>query len=77
MVLVETEFWPNLLAECHRAAIPVAVVNARVSDRSLPRYLRLRGLWKRILASLSLVLAQSRGRQAAEGDWRAAGPRSL
>ena len=59
MVLVETEFWPNLLAECRCAAIPVAVVNGRVSDRSLPRYLRLRGLWKRILASLSLVLAQS------------------
>ncbi len=59
LVLVETEFWPNMLAECRRAAIPVAVVNGRVSDRSLPRYLRLRGLWKRILASVSIVLAQS------------------
>jgi 3-deoxy-D-manno-octulosonic-acid transferase len=59
LVLVETEFWPNLLTACRRKAIPVAVVNGRVSDRSLPRYLRLRFLWKQILAGLSIVLAQS------------------
>ena len=59
MVLVETEFWPNLLTACRRAAIPVAVVNGRVSDRSLPRYQRLRFLWKGILSGVSIVLAQS------------------
>jgi 3-deoxy-D-manno-octulosonic-acid transferase len=59
VVLVETEFWPNLLAACRRASIPVAVVNGRVSDRSLPRYLQLRSLWKGILAGVSIVLAQS------------------
>jgi 3-deoxy-D-manno-octulosonic-acid transferase len=59
VVLVETEFWPNLLAACRRAEIPVAVVNGRVSDRSLPRYLQLRSLWKGILAGVSIVLAQS------------------
>ena len=60
LVLVETEFWPNLLAECGKASIPVAVINGRISDRSFPRYLRLRGLWKRILLSITLVMAQSR-----------------
>ncbi len=59
LVLMETEFWPRLLVECHSAQIPVAVVNARISDRSWPRYLRLRFLWKRLLGSLALVLAQS------------------
>ena len=59
MVLVETEFWPNLLTACRRATIPVAVVNGRISDRSLPRYLRLRGVWKGILSGISIVLAQS------------------
>jgi 3-deoxy-D-manno-octulosonic-acid transferase len=59
LVLVETEFWPNLLAACRRAGIPVAVVNGRVSDRSLPRYLQLRSLWKQILAGVSILLAQS------------------
>src|ERR1035437_3166626 len=39
-VLAETEFWPNLLSGCYRRGIPVAVVNARISDRSWPRYRR-------------------------------------
>jgi 3-deoxy-D-manno-octulosonic-acid transferase len=59
VVLLETEFWPRLLSECRRAGIPVAVVNARISDRSWPRYQRLRFLWKRLLNSFALVLAQS------------------
>ncbi len=59
LVLMETEFWPRLLVECRRAQIPVAVVNARISDRSWPRYLRLRFLWRRLLGDLKLVLAQS------------------
>jgi 3-deoxy-D-manno-octulosonic-acid transferase len=58
-VLAETEFWPRMLHECRRAAIPVAVVNARISNRSYPRYLRLKVLWKRILAALSIALAQT------------------
>src|ERR1017187_10128309 len=41
LVLAETEFWPNLLSGCFRRGIPVAVVNARISDRSWPRYRRL------------------------------------
>lgn len=59
LVLAETEFWPNLLQGCFRRGIPVAVVNARISDRSWPRYRRLRGLWKPILGRLGRVLAQS------------------
>ncbi|MCL2659699.1 MAG: 3-deoxy-D-manno-octulosonic acid transferase [Acidobacteriaceae bacterium] len=59
VVLMESELWPRLLVECGRREIPVAVVNARVSDRSLPRYLRLRVLWKPLFERLSLVLAQS------------------
>jgi 3-deoxy-D-manno-octulosonic-acid transferase len=59
LVLMETEFWPRLLVECRRQGIPVAVVNARISDRSWPRYRRLRFIWKRLLNSLALVLAQS------------------
>ncbi|HEY2857415.1 MAG TPA: 3-deoxy-D-manno-octulosonic acid transferase [Terracidiphilus sp.] len=59
LILAETEFWPNLLAGCFRRQIPVAVVNARISDRSWPRYRLLRGLWRGFLSRLSLVLAQS------------------
>jgi 3-deoxy-D-manno-octulosonic-acid transferase len=59
LVLAETEFWPNLLSGCFRCGIPVAVVNARISDRSWPRYRRLRWLWEPFLRRLSVVLAQS------------------
>lgn len=60
LILAETEFWPNLLSSCYRRRIPVAVVNARVSDRSWPRYRRLRRLWRPFLQPLSRVLAQSK-----------------
>lgn len=59
LVLAETEFWPNLLHGCYRRGIPVAVVNARISDRSWPRYRSLRGLWRPILSRLSAVMAQT------------------
>jgi 3-deoxy-D-manno-octulosonic-acid transferase len=59
LVLAETEFWPNLLSGCFRRGIPVAVVNGRVSDRSWPRYHRLRGLWRPFLERLARVLAQT------------------
>jgi 3-deoxy-D-manno-octulosonic-acid transferase len=64
VVLVESEFWPRLLVECAASRIPVAVVNARVSDRSFPRYMRLRWLWKPLLGKVSLFLAQ--GEESAE-----------
>ena len=38
LILAETEFWPNLLTGCFHRDIPVVVVNARISDRSWPRY---------------------------------------
>ena len=57
-VTVESEFWPRMLVECERVGVPVAVVNARISDRSFPRYMRLRKLWLPLLAKVSLFLAQ-------------------
>ena len=59
LILAETEFWPNLLNGCFRRSIPVAVVNARISDRSWPRYQMLQRLWKPILNRLTRVLAQT------------------
>ena len=59
LVLLETELWPRLLTECRRREIPVCVVNARISDRSWPRYRRLRRLWRPLLTPLTAVLAQT------------------
>jgi 3-deoxy-D-manno-octulosonic-acid transferase len=58
-ILAETEFWPNLLSSCFRRGIPVAVVNARISDRSWPRYKLVRAFFEPLLSRLSVVLAQS------------------
>ncbi|HEX3871869.1 MAG TPA: 3-deoxy-D-manno-octulosonic acid transferase [Pirellulales bacterium] len=59
LVLAESEFWPNLLHEAHRSGTAVAVVNARVSDRSLPGYLRFCGLLQRVMQNIDVFLAQS------------------
>src|SRR5262249_13472292 len=40
LILAETEFWPNLLHLAHRRGTVIAIVNARISDRSFPRYRR-------------------------------------
>jgi len=59
LLLAETEFWPGMLAPCHKGNIPVVGVNTRISDRSFPRYRASRFLWKRWLSPVSLFLAQS------------------
>ena len=59
LVLMESELWPRMLAECRRAGIPVAVVNARVSDRSFARGMKFRSIWSRLLRQPTLFLAQS------------------
>ena len=59
LVLAESEFWPNLLHQAHESGASVAVVNARVSDRSLPRYLRFRGLLSQVMKNVDIFVAQS------------------
>jgi 3-deoxy-D-manno-octulosonic-acid transferase len=59
LVLMESELWPRMLHECQRMSVPVAVVNARVSDRSFARGLRMKWLWSRVLRGVTLWLAQS------------------
>src|SRR5579875_1869839 len=59
LVLMESELWPRMLFECERAGVPVVVVNARVSDRSFARAMKVRAVWARVLRKVSLWLAQS------------------
>jgi 3-deoxy-D-manno-octulosonic-acid transferase len=59
LVLMESELWPHMLVECGRAGVPVAVVNARVSDKSFARGMRVRAVWGRVLRRPDLFLAQS------------------
>jgi 3-deoxy-D-manno-octulosonic-acid transferase len=48
-----------MLVECGRGGIPVAVVNARVSDRSYARGMRVRAIWGQLLRRVGMFLAQS------------------
>jgi len=41
-VLIETELWPGWIAAAHRRGMPVVVASGRLSDRSFPRYWKLR-----------------------------------
>ena len=59
LVLMESELWPRMLVECGRRGIPVAVVNARVSDRSFARGMKVRAVWGHVLRMVALFLAQS------------------
>jgi len=58
-LVVETELWPNLLFCCRDAGIPVCIVNARLSARSLHSYQPLRALVSRALGAVCRVAAQS------------------
>lgn len=59
VVIAETEFWPNFMRLAHASGARIAVVNARISDRSWPRYRRFRGLLRKVLANVDLFLAQT------------------
>jgi 3-deoxy-D-manno-octulosonic-acid transferase len=59
IVLAETEFWPNFLSLAHNSGARVAVVNARISDRSWPGYRRFRNILPKVLGHIDLFLAQT------------------
>jgi 3-deoxy-D-manno-octulosonic-acid transferase len=59
VVIAETEFWPNFIRQARASGARIAVVNARISDRSWPRYRRFRGLLRRLLENVELFLAQT------------------
>jgi 3-deoxy-D-manno-octulosonic-acid transferase len=59
VVLAETEFWPNFLRLARASGAQIAVVNARISDRSLPGYRRWRRMLARVLEGVDLFLAQT------------------
>ena len=58
-VVVETEIWPNLFLHCRRQNIPLAIINARMSENSLRGYLRIRPFIEKVLGSVKVVAAQS------------------
>ena len=58
-VIMETELWPNHIHACHARGIPVALANARLSERSARGYARFAKLTAPMLAELELIAAQT------------------
>ena len=58
IVLVEAEVWPNLAAEARARKIPLALINARLSERSERRFHRFKPIIAPTFRCLDLVCAQ-------------------
>jgi len=58
-VLMELEIWPNMAAVAKKKNIPLVVANGRISDRSFPRYKKVKPFVRRSFRRVSLFLAQT------------------
>ena len=59
VILVEAEIWPNFIWRARSLGKPLFLVNARLSDRSFPRYKKFGFLFRELFASFTAVEAQS------------------
>ncbi len=59
LIVVETEIWPNMFREARRLGCGVAIVNARISDRALPRYRKFAWVFRQVLPLCDTIAAQS------------------
>ncbi len=58
-IILETELWPNWVAQCNKAHVPLVLVNARMSEKSMHQAQRLSWLSRPAYQGLSAVLAQT------------------
>ncbi len=58
-VVMETEVWPNLVAMCVGAGVPLALANARLSQRSFSRYARFASLAAEAFGAFTCIAAQT------------------
>ncbi len=58
-LIAESEIWPNMIFEAARARAPLAMVNARMSERSFRRWRRSPGLARALIGEFEVLLAQS------------------
>lgn len=58
VLITEVELWPNLIHSCWKKKIQVAVINARMTDKSMLNYQKLSALFQPMLHKLTTVCAQ-------------------
>ena len=59
IVLTESEIWPNFIRTAKKMGIPLFLINARVSDRSAPRYKAAKWFFGEVLSCFTRIFAQS------------------
>ena len=59
-IIMETELWPNLLNTCQNTAIPVCLINARLSEKSMRGYQRIQPLTRNMLQQIDQIAAGSK-----------------
>ena len=59
IVLTESEIWPNFILQAKKMGIPLFLINARVSDRSAPRYKAAKWFFGDVLSAFTRIFAQS------------------
>lgn len=59
-LIMETEIWPNLYYACGRRRIPLILVSARISSKSIERYRKLLPLFRETLSYGIVIAAQSK-----------------
>ena len=58
-IFFETEIWPNFLHQCRNRGVATVLVNGRISDRSMTRYMKARIFIAPYISSITLLLMQS------------------
>lgn len=59
VLIAETELWPNFAYYCRQKNIPLYIINGRISDKSYPKYLKIKKFISIVLACYSGVFCQS------------------
>lgn len=59
IVILETELWPNLIIQSKRRNVPVLVLNARLSEKSLKGYQFFGSLSRKVMASITMLAAHN------------------
>ena len=59
VILTETEIWPNFIRALKKRGVTIYLVNARISDRSAPRYKALRWFFGEVFRCFTKIYAQS------------------
>jgi 3-deoxy-D-manno-octulosonic-acid transferase len=55
----DSDFWPNILLSASARSVPLIILNGRVSDRSYARWMRHRGMSRRLMGAFVYALAKS------------------